>query len=147
MTMLSIVIPAYNEESGIAEIANRVLDTKDALSDVGVDELELLVVDDGSSDNTVPIMRQIMDQFTNVRLICHPQNRGYGESSQSPTGKADRVIGIAAKTQAAKAMATILLFPIVSLPDELRLFQRESIDVSTKVEVVASVGAKKPALA
>jgi glycosyltransferase involved in cell wall biosynthesis len=78
MTTLTVIIPAYNEESGIAEIAYRVLDTKSALSDVGVEELELLVVDDGSSDNTVSIMHKIMDQASNVRLICHPQNRGYG---------------------------------------------------------------------
>ena len=37
--MLSIVIPAYNEESGISEIAKRVLETEAALSAVGVDDL------------------------------------------------------------------------------------------------------------
>ena len=52
MTALSIVIPAYNEEAGIAEIARRVLTIKDALVQVGIDQLELLVVDDGSRDNT-----------------------------------------------------------------------------------------------
>ena len=89
MTTLSVVIPAFNEESGIAEIANRVLDTKSALSDVGVAELELLVVDDGSSDNTVPIMQRIMAQAANVRLICHPQNRGYGAALKTGFGQAD----------------------------------------------------------
>ena len=39
MTMLSVVIPAYNEESGIAEIANRVLGTKTPLAEVGVVKL------------------------------------------------------------------------------------------------------------
>jgi len=88
MTTLSVVMPAYNEESGIAEIANRVLDTKSALSDVGVEELELLVVDDGSSDDTIPIMRRIMDQAPNVRLICHSQNRGYGAALKTGFGQA-----------------------------------------------------------
>lgn len=88
MTMLSIVIPAYNEESGIEEIATRVLDTKSALSEVGVDELELLVVDDGSSDNTVPIMIGIEKQFPNVRLISHQQNRGYGAALKTGFGQA-----------------------------------------------------------
>ena len=45
------------------------LDTKQALADVGVDALEFLVVDDGSSDDTVTIMQRIMDQASNVRLI------------------------------------------------------------------------------
>jgi glycosyltransferase involved in cell wall biosynthesis len=88
MTTLTVVIPAYNEESGIAEIANRVLDTKSALAEVGVEELELLVVDDGSSDNTVSIVHKIMDQASNVRLICHPQNRGYGAALKTGFGQA-----------------------------------------------------------
>ena len=39
MKILSIVIPAYNEENGIAEIANRVLKVKPELVKVGIDEL------------------------------------------------------------------------------------------------------------
>ncbi len=74
MATLSVVIPAYNEESGIKEIALRVLAVKDDLAKVGVDQLELLVVDDGSHDRTAEITSQIED----VRLIRHPQNRGYG---------------------------------------------------------------------
>ena len=35
MTILSVVIPAYNEEGGIAEIANRVLQVKTELTKVG----------------------------------------------------------------------------------------------------------------
>ena len=52
MTMLSVVIPAYNEESGIRDIAERVLAIKEDLSAVGVEKLELIVVDDGSKDRT-----------------------------------------------------------------------------------------------
>jgi glycosyltransferase involved in cell wall biosynthesis len=53
MAVLSVVIPAYNEENGIADIANRVLAVKPNLKKVGVDDLELIVVDDGSKDITV----------------------------------------------------------------------------------------------
>jgi len=74
MTSLTVVIPAYNEESGIADIANRVLAVKPDLVNVGVDELELLVVDDGSADRTAEIARSI----EGVRLISHRLNRGYG---------------------------------------------------------------------
>ena len=52
VTTLSVVIPAFNEESGIADISQRVLATHAHLRDVGVNDLELLVVDDGSSDQT-----------------------------------------------------------------------------------------------
>ena len=74
MTALSIVIPAYNEEAGIAEIARRVLTIKNALVQVGIERLELLVVDDGSRDNTA----QRASEVEGVRLIRHPKNRGYG---------------------------------------------------------------------
>lgn len=74
MTTLSVVIPAYNEEGGIAEIAQRVLAIKDELKKVGIPDLELLVVDDGSRDGTAHVASAIQG----VRLIRHPQNKGYG---------------------------------------------------------------------
>jgi len=74
MTMLSVVIPAYNEEQGISAIAQRVLAMRDDLSQVGIRELELLVVDDGSRDRTA----QVAGGISGVRLIRHPRNRGYG---------------------------------------------------------------------
>jgi hypothetical protein len=74
MTTLSIVIPAYNEENAIASIVGRVLQIRDALLGVGVDDLELLVVDDGSRDQTAAIAGRL----EGVRLIRHPKNQGYG---------------------------------------------------------------------
>jgi glycosyltransferase involved in cell wall biosynthesis len=74
MTTLSIVIPAYNEEHGIAEIAQRVLAVRQSLAEVGVNDLELLVVDDGSRDKTA----QIAGEIEGVRLIRHVKNKGYG---------------------------------------------------------------------
>ncbi len=74
MTSLTVVIPAFNEESGIAQIAGRVLATRQSLAAVGVSELELLIVDDGSRDDTARIAAAIPD----VHLIRHPVNKGYG---------------------------------------------------------------------
>ena len=79
MTTLSVVIPALNEEQGIEEISRRVLSVVESLQAVGVDDLELLVVDDGSSDRTADIAASI----EGVRLIKHPQNRGYGAALQT----------------------------------------------------------------
>ena len=74
MTTLSVVIPAYNEEQGIKEISERVLKIVDGLKQVGVDELELIVVDDGSKDQTV----EIADSIPGVKVISHERNKGYG---------------------------------------------------------------------
>lgn len=72
--VLSVVIPAYNEEDGIANIVNRVLAVKPALAEAGVSDLELIVVDDGSADRTT----EIVAGCPGARLVCHPRNRGYG---------------------------------------------------------------------
>jgi glycosyltransferase involved in cell wall biosynthesis len=84
MTTLSIVIPAYNEENGIAEIANRVLKVKAELVKVGVHDMELLVVDDGSRDKTADVAAGI----PGVTLVRHPKNRGYGAALKTGFSKA-----------------------------------------------------------
>lgn len=72
--ILSVVIPAYNEEDGITEIATRVLSVRADLKKAGVNHLELLVVDDGSKDRTA----QVAAKIKGVTLIRHPKNKGYG---------------------------------------------------------------------
>jgi glycosyltransferase involved in cell wall biosynthesis len=84
MTVLSVVIPAYNEENGIAEIASRVLSVQPALHKVGVDGLELLIVDDGSKDRTA----EVAESIPGVCLIHHPKNRGYGAALKTGFSRA-----------------------------------------------------------
>jgi len=74
MTTLSVVIPALNEEDGIAAIMQRVLAVGPQLPAVGVQKLELIVVDDGSSDRTAEIVRGT----PGATLVQHPVNKGYG---------------------------------------------------------------------
>lgn len=78
MTMLSVVIPAYNEEKGIIEIMERVLTIRDSLKEAGVEDMELLVVNDGSHDRTAEVANQVACKHDCVRIISHPRNRGYG---------------------------------------------------------------------
>ena len=84
MTVLSVVIPAYNEENGIAVIAARVLAVEPALQKAGVDHLELLVVDDGSRDRTADVAATI----PGVCLIRHATNKGYGAALKTGFSKA-----------------------------------------------------------
>lgn len=66
----SLVIPAYNEENGIAGTLDQL---HAQLSSIGC-EYEIIVVDDGSTDRTGAILATRDD----VRIIEHQQNRGYG---------------------------------------------------------------------
>ena len=84
MTILSVIIPAYNEENGISEIALRVLAVEPALKGAGVDKLELLVVDDGSKDKTA----EVASGIPGVSLIRHPKNKGYGAALKTGFSKA-----------------------------------------------------------
>ncbi len=71
MISLTVLIPAYNEESAIGDVVRR---CREALTDK-VSALEILVVDDGSSDGTVAAARE-----AGARVMEHPMNRGYGRS-------------------------------------------------------------------
>jgi hypothetical protein len=73
METLSIVIPAYNEEDGIASIVDRVLAIRTVLHAAGT-ALELIIVDDGSRDRTA----EIAGGYPEVCLVRHRTNHGYG---------------------------------------------------------------------
>src|SRR5579859_2135778 len=74
MDGISLVIPAYNEAAGI-DAAIHEADT--ALRALGR-PYEILVIDDGSSDDTAPVVEKALADHANVRLLRHPHNRGYG---------------------------------------------------------------------
>ncbi len=70
--MLSVVIPAYNEENGIVDTVEEVCDV---LDEAGIGEYEVVVVNDGSSDDT-----EKNAKTTKAKVISHPHNVGYGRS-------------------------------------------------------------------
>lgn len=72
---LSIIIPIYNEERTIAEVLRRVADV--ALGDW---EKEIIIVDDGSTDNSkVKIENEKrQSKIQNFTVITHGRNRGKG---------------------------------------------------------------------
>jgi glycosyltransferase involved in cell wall biosynthesis len=75
MNILSIVIPAYNEEKAIGAIIERCLAARDHIKDgTGIRDVEIIVVDDGSADRTAEVGRQ----YSEITLISYPLNKGYG---------------------------------------------------------------------
>ncbi len=67
---LSVVMPVYNERGTLREVVQRVLA-------VPV-ELELICVDDGSSDGSTEILAELQQQFPQIRVLLQPQNMGKG---------------------------------------------------------------------
>jgi len=71
---LSVIIPAYNEEK---RLPGTLGDVMKYLSDQSYNA-EVIVVDDGSTDGTVQVMRRWEDSSDQIRLVTLPENRGKG---------------------------------------------------------------------
>ncbi len=69
---MSVVMPAFNEKLTIREIVARV-----SAVDLGPIEKEIVIVDDGSTDGTRDILRE-MDGANGVRVLFQPRNMGKG---------------------------------------------------------------------
>ena len=68
--LLSVVVPAYNEEATLRQVIQRV-------NAVPIDK-EIIVVNDGSADNTAQIMSELATEVKTVRPINHHKNQGKG---------------------------------------------------------------------
>ena len=78
MKKLSIVIPAYNEEEAIRSIIDRTINAAEKIkAETDIQDVEVIVVNDGSSDRTVEIAQEFSDKNL-IHLISYPKNRGYG---------------------------------------------------------------------
>ncbi|HKQ97068.1 MAG TPA: glycosyltransferase family 2 protein [Candidatus Polarisedimenticolia bacterium] len=73
--ILTIVIPALNEEEAIGGTIKRCLAARERIrSGAGVSDVRIVAVSDGSTDRTPEIARS----FPEVQVIVFPENRGYG---------------------------------------------------------------------
>lgn len=74
---LSVVLPLYNEEASVETVVRSTLKALGAATDT----FELLIVDDGSTDQTAPIAARLERQHPDkIRLLRHPRNLGFGQA-------------------------------------------------------------------
>jgi glycosyltransferase involved in cell wall biosynthesis len=73
-TGLSIFFPAYNDSGTIASLVITALRTARKLTP----DHEIIVVNDGSGDNTAEILDELARTYPEVRIVHHEKNRGYG---------------------------------------------------------------------
>ena len=72
--LLSVLVPVYNEEEYVGVSLERLLN---APLPEGV-ELEVVVVDDGSTDGSADAVERMLPQYPQVRLLRHAVNQGKG---------------------------------------------------------------------
>lgn len=73
---LSVFMPAYNEEGSIVSTVEGVVKVLTGLNI----EWEILVINDGSKDNTAGVVKTLESKYPGVRLISHDVNKGYGHA-------------------------------------------------------------------
>lgn len=71
---VSIVIPTYNDQTTIGRL---VKDTYNLFLGLGV-KFEIICTNDGSTDNTLAILQKLQTEIPNLKVINHPDNKGYG---------------------------------------------------------------------
>jgi glycosyltransferase involved in cell wall biosynthesis len=76
---VSFFCPAYNDEGNIRGTVETALATFDRLSLPH----EIVVVEDGSPDNTAEVVDRLAEEYETVRAIHHETNRGYGGALRS----------------------------------------------------------------
>ena len=78
---LSVVIAFFNMRREAARTLYSL--TTDYQRDIGIDDYEVIVVNDGSIDKTAAIVESLANDNPKVRLVNHPINQGYGGALQS----------------------------------------------------------------
>lgn len=73
---LSIIVPSYNEELRLPPSLERIA----AYAKDSARRIEVLVVDDGSSDKTAEVAASFADRIPNLRVLKNGENRGKGYS-------------------------------------------------------------------
>jgi glycosyltransferase involved in cell wall biosynthesis len=86
VTSVSAFFPCYNDAMSIGKM---VRDVRESLVEA-VSDFEIIVVNDGSSDNSLQVLQELQKEVSELRIVNHEVNRGYGGALLS---------GIAASTK------------------------------------------------
>ena len=76
---ISVFFPCYNEQDNIEALVRKAWSVLNNLTD----DFEIIIINDGSSDNTKAIADKLSHDLNSVRAIHHTQNTGYGGALQS----------------------------------------------------------------
>jgi dolichyl-phosphate beta-glucosyltransferase len=128
---ISIVVPAYNEESGIVATVESL---RDWLHERGGDH-ELIVVDNASQDATVARIESLADG-ERIRVLRNERNRGKGHSVRRGMLEARGELRLHCDADCAVCLP--------SLPKMLELVEDADVVVGSRLAAGASVGRRQP---
>ena len=84
---LSVFFPAYNDAPSLPGLLRKTFETLES----HVEDYEVIVVNDGSRDNTAEVLDELRRAYApHMRVITHPENRGYGGALRSGLGAAKK---------------------------------------------------------
>ena len=84
---LSVFFPAYNDAPSLPGLLRKTFETLES----HVEDYEVIVVNDGSHDNTAEVLDELRRAYAPyMRVITHPENRGYGGALRSGLGAAKK---------------------------------------------------------
>src|SRR5436309_4388749 len=130
---MSVVIPAYNEEAGIAQTVEVVRDWLAARGE----PFELIVVDNASEDRTVERLEPLLDG-TRVRVLRNDSNRGKGDSVRRGMLEANGTLRLHCDADCAPSLP--------SLPNMIELIGDADVVVGSRLAEGAAVGRRQPLL-
>ncbi len=76
---ISVFFPCHNEAATVETLVAKTVDVLEAIST----DYEIIIVDDGSTDDTAQIADRLAAEIPAVKVVHHDKNRGYGAALQS----------------------------------------------------------------
>ena len=130
-SLISIVIPLFNEENSIKKVIERIPNHN---------HYEIIIVDDGSTDNSVKKIREINSRI--ITIISHEKNKGYGAALQSGFRKAkgDIIVTLDSDSQHKPEEIPNLIEPIIRNEADLVIGSRYLGSHNYKIPLLTKVG-------
>src|SRR3989344_6820064 len=85
LTSLSAFFPCYNEEENIRKL----VDSACSFLSTVANKYEIIIVDDGSTDNTKAVIQELQKECKELRIVSHPTNAGYGAALKTGISRAE----------------------------------------------------------
>lgn len=131
MESISVIIPAYNEQDNIAGVVEG---TFEVLNRLKADH-EVVVVNDGSTDNTLSALKKLRKAYGNkLRVIDFPTNKGvgFGMKTLFKDAKKDLVFDLPADGQQSPGEIKLFL-PLIKNSDVVCGYRMKRVDASYRL--------------